>query len=458
MECVLGVSLTPTTVRMVLVEGAAADGATVDHDSVDIAVVDGPDELISAIVGTRESSVASGHRLITTGVAWTDRASAAQLRKALRARGVADVVLVSELHAAGALAQAVGRTVGYERTALMFLEGDTASLSVVDTATGAVVGVQTRRLQPADVMADLREMIVSLERLADQPDGVFVVGSGADIAEAKSQISTVTALPVHAPDDADLALARGAALAAAQAPRCEATTVGLTPARDTDDTGALATQLADAGYMAPLGYSQVDDDFDDGFGDDFLDGLDGESEELDPTFEDEDRKPFLLVGSALTSVFVVGVVALVISLAVSIRPAAEQHPAPAASARTRGCAGSGGRARARPRRAHPGGAGASGAGRSGSAGGDSGSGVHSSGECCSATTASAHPASASARGYGPALPGIAEFAKSVPIDFAYHWAGADRDGFTAVADPDAGSADSGSADAGPADSGPADGG
>ena len=328
MECVLGVSLTPTTVRMVLVEGAAADGATVDHDSVDIAVVDGPDELISAIVGTRESSVASGHRLITTGVAWTDRASAAQLRKALRARGVADVVLVSELHAAGALAQAVGRTVGDQRTALMFLEGDTASLSVVDTATGAVVGVQTRRLQPADVMADLREMIVSLERLADQPDGVFVVGSGADIAEAKSQISTVTALPVHAPDDADLALARGAALAAAQAPRYEATTVGLTPARDTDDTGALATQLADAGYMAPLGYSQVDDDFDDGFGDDFLDGLDGESEELDPTFEDEDRKPFLLVGSALTSVFVVGVVALVISLAVSIRPAAEQHPAP----------------------------------------------------------------------------------------------------------------------------------
>ena len=210
------------------------------------------------------SSVASGHRLITTGVAWTDRASAAQLRSALRARGVADVVLVSELHAAGALAQAVGRKVGYERTALMFLEGDTAALSVVDTATGAVVGVQTRRLQPADVMADLREMIVSLERLADQPDGVFVVGSGIDVAEAKTHISTVTTLPVHAPDDADLALARGAALAAAQAPRYEATTVGLAPARDTDDTGALATQLADAGYMAPLGYSQVDDDLDEG--------------------------------------------------------------------------------------------------------------------------------------------------------------------------------------------------
>lgn len=327
MECVLGVSLTTTTVRMVLVEGAAADGATVDHDSVDIAVVNDPDELISAIVGTRESAVAGGHRLIATGVAWTDRASAAQLRKALRARGVEDVVFVSELHAAGALAQAVGRAVDYDRTALMFLEGDTAALSVVDTSTGAVVGVQTRRLQPTDVMADLREMIVSLERLAEQPDAIFIVGSGVDAGEAKSQISTVTTLPVHAPDDGDLALARGAALAAAQAPRYEATTVGLAPARDTDDTGALATQLADAGYMSPLGYSQVDDDMDD----DFLDGVDDDSEETDSAVDDEDRKPFLLVGSALTSVFVVGVVALVLSLTVSIRPTGEQHPSPNAN-------------------------------------------------------------------------------------------------------------------------------
>ena len=42
MDIVLGVSMTPTTVRMVLVEGEKADGSTVDHDAFDITAVDGP--------------------------------------------------------------------------------------------------------------------------------------------------------------------------------------------------------------------------------------------------------------------------------------------------------------------------------------------------------------------------------------------------------------------------------
>ena len=37
MDIVLGVSMTPTTVRMVLVEGEKADGSIVDHDVFDIA-------------------------------------------------------------------------------------------------------------------------------------------------------------------------------------------------------------------------------------------------------------------------------------------------------------------------------------------------------------------------------------------------------------------------------------
>ena len=36
MDIALGVSMTPTTVRMVLVEGENADGVTVDHDVFDI--------------------------------------------------------------------------------------------------------------------------------------------------------------------------------------------------------------------------------------------------------------------------------------------------------------------------------------------------------------------------------------------------------------------------------------
>ena len=69
MEIVLGVSMTPTTVRMVLVEGDKADGVTVDHDVFDITAIDGAatssasDQVIAAVLGTRESAVAAGHHL-----------------------------------------------------------------------------------------------------------------------------------------------------------------------------------------------------------------------------------------------------------------------------------------------------------------------------------------------------------------------------------------------------------
>ncbi len=331
MECVLGVSMTPIGIRMVLVEGAGADGLTVDHNVVDLISGDAGvgklvDQLMAAIVGTREAAISGGHHLIATGVAWTDRTTGAQLRKALSARGVDGVVLVSELHAAGALAQAVGRAVGYERTALMFLEGDTASLSIVETASGGIVAVQTRRLRASDPMSEIREMAVGIEMLDQTPQGLFIVGSGIDVGAVKSQITAVLTLPVHAPEEAELALARGAALAAAHTPRYEATTEGWAYARDVNDTGAEPTQLADAGYMAPLGYS---DAVDDGFDGELLevDPLDVElAAELDLESDESDRKPFLLVGSALTSVFVVGIIALAISLVVSIRPAVDQKP------------------------------------------------------------------------------------------------------------------------------------
>ncbi|KDF00296.1 membrane protein [Mycolicibacterium aromaticivorans JS19b1 = JCM 16368] len=354
MDIALGVSMTPTTVRMVLVEGEKADGVTVDHDAFDIQTGDGAataaDQVVAAILGTRESAAEGGHRLVSTGVTWTDYAAAAGLRDALAARKIDDVALVSELHAAGSLAQAVGQTVGYDRTALMFLERDTATVSVVDTATGDIVKVQTEHLHSQDAVAELQRMIAGLEAIAEPPQGVFVLGSGVDVAAVKSQLALGTVLPVHAPDEAELALARGAALASATAPRYDASTVGLAYAQDPDGTTAgkvypaagvypaaastemseAGTQMAAAGYMAPLGYSEVLDEMEGDLG---YDSVPYESvpEELDFAPDDSGRKPFLLVGSALTSIFVVGVVALVISLAVSIRPTVDQRPSPAES-------------------------------------------------------------------------------------------------------------------------------
>jgi hypothetical protein len=347
-DIVLGVSMTPTTVRMVLVEGDKADGVTVDHDVFEVSSTDGSatsnaaDQVAAAVLGTQESAAASGHHLKSIGVTWTHHSDAAALRDTLAARGIEDVMLVSATHAAASLAQAVGRAIGYDTTAVLFIEKDIATLSVVKTDDGSVVKVFTRDLHDADAMAVFAEMAQSVESAESPPQGLFIVGSGVDAAAVKAHVENLLSLPVSAPDEPELALARGAALASAHAPEMEASTAGLAYSQDRDPTTAasahpelaaatqmagVATQMAGvATQMAPAGASAA---YSDSLA--YSDEI-PEAEAVSESFyEDESRKPFLLVGSALTSIFVVGVVALVISLAVSIRPTVDQRPSPGQS-------------------------------------------------------------------------------------------------------------------------------
>src|ERR1700737_4442689 len=310
--------MTPTTVRMVLVEGQRADGLTIDHDVFDVTATEdtanssAPEQVIAAILGTQQSAQAGGHRLRATGVTWSDHDEAARLRERLVARGIDDVMLLSDLHAAGALAQAAGRAVGYDKTALMFVERDTATLSVVETSDGSIVKVLARSLHSADAMAVMTDMVTSLQAHDLRPGGVFVVGSGVDITSIKEHLEHLVPVPVSAPEDAGMALARGAALAAAAAPRFEATTVGLAYSQDPDGATAGDVYRANPAFVAtqirPVAVSEpvIDDE----------------------VVADEGLRPFLLVGSTLSTIFVIGVVALVISLAVSIRPTADQRPNP----------------------------------------------------------------------------------------------------------------------------------
>ena len=328
MEIGLGVSMTPTTIRMVLVEGERADGVIVDQDVIDLTAVDGAvpssasERVIAAVLGTQESAIAAGHRLVSTGVTWSDRTEAALLRDAVTARGIDDVMLVSQLHAAGALAQAAGRLVGDDRTALLFVERDTATLSVVDSADGSIVQVLSRSLHSADAMAVLAEMVTSLDVHDARSQGMFVVGSGVDVTAVTSHLQSVAGMPVSAPDWPELALARGAALAAAHAPRFDASTVGLAYSKEPED----ATTAGAAYSVSPAGDAGASLDGADIASCD--DGRDG-------------REPFLLVGSSLAGIFGVGVMALVIALVVNISSTADQrlgsgqvavHPSTAAPA------------------------------------------------------------------------------------------------------------------------------
>jgi ABC-type lipoprotein export system ATPase subunit len=237
-DTVLGVSMAPTTVRMVLVEGKYADGATVEQDNFDITTdgdaptITAPDQVISAILGSREDAAEGGYQVTSTGVTWADPAEAAALRDGLAARKIENVMLVSAFLAAAALAQAVGNATNYAHTALLLVEPDTATLAVVSTADGSVTDVRRRPL-PHDndeAVAELVEMVKGADEMEAHPEGVFVVGSGVDIPLIKPALEAATSLPVIAPEEPEMALARGAALVSANTPFFALSTAALAQA------------------------------------------------------------------------------------------------------------------------------------------------------------------------------------------------------------------------------------
>jgi uncharacterized membrane protein YgcG len=356
-ETVLGVSMAPTTVRVVLVEGQNADGATVDEDNFavadgdDPATFSGPDQVVAAILGTREGANEAGYDLLSTGVTWSDQCEATELRDALAARKVENVMLVSSFLAAAALAQSMGSATGYARAALLYVEPDTATLAVVDTTDGSITDVQREQLPDDDdqAVATLVSMVSAAEGLDEQPDGLLVVGSGVDIPLIKPALEEATSLPLTVPEQPATALARGAALASANAPLFASSTAALAYALD-PGTGSVSQHAHAPGYLAvaeavpsgepgadALAYSAVADDSAavyteldpdayaaDDEHQDFTTGMYPDFGQLEER-EHVSRTPFLAAMSVLI-IFVAGVMALVISLAFSIRPSASSRP------------------------------------------------------------------------------------------------------------------------------------
>ena len=357
MDTVLGVSMAPTTVRIVLVEGENADGVTVDEENFDVAngedpaTFSAPEQVVAAILGTREGASEAGYQLLSTGVTWSDQQEAAELRGVLTARKVENVMLVSAFLAAAALAQSMGSLTGYARTALLYIEPDSATLAVVDTTDGSIADVR-RELLPDDddqAVAKLVDLVSAAEALEEHPEGLLVVGSGVDIPLIQPALEAATSLPLKVPEQPDMALARGAALASAHAPLFASSTDALAYALD-PGTGSVSQHALAPGYLAvaesaaagaepgadALAYSAVADDSAAIYTQEGPDAYAGVDDEEDfttgmyPDFtmaglERPSRTPFLAAMSVML-IFTVGVVALVISLAFSIRPSVSSRP------------------------------------------------------------------------------------------------------------------------------------
>ncbi|OBI55231.1 hypothetical protein, partial [Mycobacterium sp. E787] len=325
MDIVLGVSMAPTAVRLVLIEGQDADGVTVEEDEFEVAPAQdaanagAPARVIDAIVGTREGAVEGGYQLTSTGVTWTDPALARELREAVAAHDVGSVMLVSPLLAAAALAQTVGQSIGYEHVAMLFVEPDSATLAVVDVADGSIVDLHRRQLV-GDTAVELSGMVAGLDAPGSEADGLFVVGGGtgrgSDVAAIKAALEAATALDVSVPEEPEMALARGAALASANAPLFAASTAALAYSLD-PGTGEVSPRALSPTYLdvtgnadlGALAYSAVDDVADD--------------------LGAPRRRSFpMLVGSALVAIAAVAAGAVVVSLTSDTHPAIPHAVAP----------------------------------------------------------------------------------------------------------------------------------
>jgi hypothetical protein len=335
--------MAPATIRMVLVEGENADGVTVDEDRFRIddahgpATLSPPDQVIAAILGTREGAGQGGHRLTSTGVTWTDPGDAAALATALAARRVENVMLVSAFLAAAALAQTVGQAIDYDYIAMLFIEPDTATLALVNSFDGSITNVDRRPVHRANPVPELIAMIAGLDTPDTPAEGLFIVGCDVDIAPIKPALEAASYLPVSAPEEPDMALARGAALASANAPLFASSTAALAYAQD-PGTGEVDRYAVSPGYLEvpvhrpgaqlreeDLAYSAApDQDADAQTG-----AVPVAEVATDDDFDaDQRRRPLMLAGSALAVVVVSAALALEIALALGIRPAVALRPTP----------------------------------------------------------------------------------------------------------------------------------
>jgi hypothetical protein len=222
LDTVLGLSMTPTAVGLVLVEGHGADGEIMDQDAFDVptrrgaAAISTSEYVAGAMSRTR--AMADGRRPHAIGVTWSDESEleASLLLTSLTDAGFDNIVAVRCPEAGEALARGIGRAVGYQQTALCLLEPESVVVSMVDTHDEAVHTVTYHEDDTNRGLIGWLSGVFSEDGW--HPECLIIVGPDAGLTALAKRLEQALGIPVFAPPEAELALARGAALASAQSP------------------------------------------------------------------------------------------------------------------------------------------------------------------------------------------------------------------------------------------------
>jgi hypothetical protein len=315
MDLVLGVSVSATTVHMLLIEGEVADGVTIESEILETAASDGAvrastsEQISAAILATQQRALSIGHHLVVSGVTGIDEPAPAPLSDSIAARDLHNVVLVAEHNAAGMLAQTVGRALGYDTVAMMLTKSDMSTLSIVDSVTGSIVEVHNRTLGGADLTTVLPEMVTTIEARTPHPGCLVALCSASDVRSVKSSLERLLSLPVIVPEEPGIALARGAALAAANACDSENSTSALAYSQDPDWPAAVdcaPVKLSDANTQAAV----IE--------------YDAAGDAVETAESRAGRRRFIPVPSVVAAAVVIGAVTAVMWIAASVEPTA--HP------------------------------------------------------------------------------------------------------------------------------------
>ncbi|HET7666763.1 MAG TPA: hypothetical protein VFK56_12000 [Mycobacterium sp.] len=223
MKTVLGLSMTSTSVGWVLLDGQSPDATTLDHDSFDVRTGASGDTSVQAAAarGAQAIATASGHKVGSIQVTWTEdvAADATALLKSLADLGFDSIRAVPLSKAGQAWGLEVGRENEHTKTGLCVLEPGAALIMVVASCTGAVrTAITDTRETPEDLVEWLQTVFRTDGWL---PEGLYLVGALADLDAVAQPIAEALPIPVFDSVDTQIALARGAALAHANAAESE---------------------------------------------------------------------------------------------------------------------------------------------------------------------------------------------------------------------------------------------
>ncbi|MBX7434528.1 hypothetical protein JDV09_20845 [Mycobacterium sp. Y57] len=222
MDAVLGLSVTPSAVGLVLVDGCETDGATMNGEGFEVnrhgatGAAQTSERATAAVRRTEAIAADRGQRVHSIGVTWSDDADveASLLVKSLNDAGFDNVVPVRLSEATDALARGIAEVTGYDTTAVCVIEPPRLIAMVVHADTGAL---QTAVNHTVVTEEDLVGWLSSVFAKTDwSPQALVLVGSAEDLDGLSPVLEDALSVPVFAPPEAGLALARGAALACAQ--------------------------------------------------------------------------------------------------------------------------------------------------------------------------------------------------------------------------------------------------